>query len=152
SEYVKLPQVHTNETSSEWMKWIWKRLTYFRENNLLPNETICFSCNQLVYTGKQTKNIKNYNHIGIERHWASHCMGNSYCGYALHRYKLWESNTIKKIQHAKEVGKKIRAINIISQKWLEYFYRPEGICATELVQHYKFLWSIREEMRQINNI
>ncbi|CAG8811101.1 26617_t:CDS:1, partial [Gigaspora margarita] len=100
-----MPQVRTNETSSEWMKRIWECLTYFRENNLLSNESkkylearkliqllnsgsyapeigiaICFSCNQLVYTGKRTKNIGNYNHIGMERHWASHCMGNSYCG------------------------------------------------------------------------
>ncbi|CAG8849164.1 23879_t:CDS:2, partial [Gigaspora margarita] len=95
------------------------------------------------YTGKRTKNIENYNHIGMERHWASYCTGNSYCG---------EFNTVKKIQRAREVGKKIQAINIISQKWLEYFYRPEGICVTELAHHYKLLWSIREEMCQINNI
>ncbi|CAG8856567.1 1779_t:CDS:1, partial [Gigaspora margarita] len=38
SEYVEMPQVHTNETPSEWMKWIWECLTYFRENDLLPIE------------------------------------------------------------------------------------------------------------------
>ncbi|CAG8843145.1 16216_t:CDS:2, partial [Gigaspora margarita] len=39
SEYVEMPQVCTNEISSEWMKQIWERLMYFRENNLLPNES-----------------------------------------------------------------------------------------------------------------
>ncbi|CAG8854988.1 18407_t:CDS:1, partial [Gigaspora margarita] len=39
SEYVKMPQVRTNETPSEWMKRIWERLTYFRENDLLPIES-----------------------------------------------------------------------------------------------------------------
>ncbi|CAG8855557.1 7591_t:CDS:1, partial [Gigaspora margarita] len=75
SEYVKMPQVHANETPSKWMKRIWLRLQYFRKNDLLPIESkkylkarrlirllnggsyaseiriaICFSCNQLVYT------------------------------------------------------------------------------------------------------
>ncbi|CAG8837219.1 40684_t:CDS:1, partial [Gigaspora margarita] len=39
SEYVKMSQVRTNETPSEWMKRIWKRLTYFRENDLLSIES-----------------------------------------------------------------------------------------------------------------
>ncbi|CAG8849124.1 437_t:CDS:1, partial [Gigaspora margarita] len=38
SEYVEMLQVHTNETPSERMKWIWECLIYFRENNLLPIE------------------------------------------------------------------------------------------------------------------
>ena len=123
------------------MNRIWERLTYFRENNRLPSQSkkylearkeirywsevngfwksyspeigiaICFSCDQLVYTGLRTKNIGNYNHIGMEKHWATHCTGNSFCDvnyddyllkiekksiseydydteYALHRYKL----------------------------------------------------------------
>ena len=65
---------------------------------------------------------------------------------------MWESNAIKKIQRAREVGRKIRAVNIIAQKWLEYMYRPDGLTATELAQHYQLLWVVREEMRQINNI
>ena len=78
-----MSQVHTNETPSEWMKQIWHHLQYFRENNLLPSYSkkylearkiirywseinrfyqsyaseigiaICFSCNQLVYTGPE---------------------------------------------------------------------------------------------------
>ena len=166
-EYLEIGIVSSNETPTEWMNRIWTRLQYFRENDLLPTNSkkylearklitywsevngfyksyapkidiaICFSCNRLVYTGKRTKNIGNYNHIGMERHWASHCTGNTYCGvnydeyllkieqksisgydfdneYALHRYELWEQNAIKKIQRAREVAKKIRAINIIS--------------------------------------
>lgn len=77
-----MPQIHDNETPSEWMIRIWEHLIYFRENNLFPSESkkylearklirywsevngfyisyapeigiaICFSCNQLVYIGK----------------------------------------------------------------------------------------------------
>ncbi|CAG8855821.1 3706_t:CDS:1, partial [Gigaspora margarita] len=179
SEYVEMLQVRTNETPTEWMNRIWSRLQYFRENDLLPTNckkylearklitywsevngfyksyapeigiAICFSCNQLVYTGKRTKNIENYNHIGMERHWASHCTGNTFCGvsyyeyllkieqkaiygyhydneYALQRYGIWMQNAIKKIERAREVGRKIRACTIIQRRWLEIFYKPEG--------------------------
>jgi hypothetical protein len=68
--------------------------------------------------------------------------------YALHRYGLWLQNAIKKIERAREIGKKIQAVNVIQQKWLEYFYRPDGLCATELAKHYQLLWVVREEMRQ----
>ncbi|CAG8641489.1 645_t:CDS:1 [Paraglomus occultum] len=141
-EYIEMPQVCTNKTPSEWMKRIWARLTYFRENDLLPNQSkkylearklirfpnggsyapeigiaICFSCDRLVYTGQRKKNIGNYNHIGMERHWKFACAGNKYCGvnyekyseikqksnfkrnydeeYALHRYELWEWNAMQ---------------------------------------------------------
>ncbi|RHZ76783.1 hypothetical protein Glove_193g26 [Diversispora epigaea] len=42
------------------------------------------------------------------------------------------SNAVRRVKRAREVAKKIRAINIISQKWLEYMYRPDGLCAPEL--------------------
>ena len=162
-EYVKMSQIQDNETPSEWMNRIWPRLRYFRENDLLPTQSkkyleakklielwnkyrgnydsyapeigiaICFSCNQLVYTSQRTKNIGNYNYIGMERHWASHCSGNSFCSvsyneylkikkkseqsfddkYALHRYGLWEQNAIRRIKCAREAGKKIRAVKVI---------------------------------------
>ena len=81
-ELLKMPQVRDNETPSEWMDRIWPRLQYFRENDFLPTNSkkylkarklitywsevnefyksyapeigisICFSCNQLVYTRK----------------------------------------------------------------------------------------------------
>ncbi|RHZ78131.1 hypothetical protein Glove_167g36 [Diversispora epigaea] len=202
-EYVKMPQILKGETPSEWMKRIWERLTYFRKNDLLLTQSkkylearklielwnkyrgnydsyapeigiaICFSCDRLVYTGEQTKNIGNYNHIGMERHWASHCTGNTFCGvnydeylkikqksnsmynfdneYALHRYRLWMQNAIKKVERAREVGKKIRAYTIIQRKFIEWYYRPSGLCAIQLAEHYKLLWKIREEMHKINN-
>src|SRR6185312_5297499 len=108
-----MPQVRIGETPGEWKERIWERLMYFRENGLLPSQSkkylearklirfpdgssyapeigiaICFSCDQLVYTGKRTKNIGNYNHIGMEKHWASHCMGNAYCGVKYNEYLL----------------------------------------------------------------
>ena len=45
-------------------------------------------------------------------------------------------NTIRKVKRAREIGKKIRAVNIIAQKWLEYMYHPDGMTAEELAQHY----------------
>ena len=204
-EYCKMPQIRDNETPSEWMNRIWPRLQYFRENDLLPYNSkkylearklitywsevngfyksyapeigiaICFSCNQLVYTGKRTKNTGNYNHIGMERHWASHCTGNSFCGvnydeyllkieqksisgyiydneYALHHYELWMQNAVRRIKRAREIGRKIQACRIIQRKWLEIFFRPEGMCATELALHYQLLWAVQEEMRQVSNV
>ncbi|RIB12898.1 hypothetical protein C2G38_2199396 [Gigaspora rosea] len=168
-EYCNMLQIRNNETPSEWMKRIWLRLQYFRKNNLLSIESkkylkarrlirlpnsglyapeigiaICFSCNQLVYTGQRKKNIGNYNHIGMERHWKFSCTGNKYCGvsyneyllkvkkksisgydynnkHALYRYVLWMQNAIKKIECAREIGKKIQAVNVIQQKWLEQY-------------------------------
>ena len=179
------------------------RLQYFRENNLLPNKryfearkeillwngirrcydsyapeigiAICFSCNKLIYVGQRTKNIGNYNHIGIEKHWATHCTGNSFCNvsydeylqrveqkaisgynynneYALHRYGLWMQNAIRKIEHARAVGRKIRACTIIQRKVVEWIYRPEGLTAQELALHYACLQNIRTEMRQVSNV
>jgi hypothetical protein len=200
-ELLDMPQVRINETPSEWMNRIWPRLQYFRKNNLLPNKryfearklvswyeangsyksyapeigiAICFSCNQLVYIEQRTKNIGNYNHIGIERHWATHCIGNSFCDinyedylefvkeskirfnydhmYSLYRYELWMGNIIKKVKRAREICKKIRACTIIQRKFIKYYYRPSGMCATQLALHYKLLWAVREEMRQINNV
>ncbi|RHZ51162.1 hypothetical protein Glove_482g15 [Diversispora epigaea] len=110
-EYVHMGNVHDNETSSEWMDRIWPRLQYFRKNDLLPTESkkylearklvlvptlgtyapviglvICFSCDQLIYTGERTANIGNYNHIGMERHWKFSCSGNKYCGVNYDEY------------------------------------------------------------------
>ncbi|RHZ89956.1 hypothetical protein Glove_9g70 [Diversispora epigaea] len=64
----------------------------------------------------------------------------------------WKQNAVRRVKRAREAGKKIRAVNIISQKWLEYMYKPDGLCTTELAQHYQLLWAVREEMRQINNV
>ena len=39
AEYCWMPQVRTNETPGEWKERIWTRLTYFRENDLLPDQS-----------------------------------------------------------------------------------------------------------------
>ncbi|CAG8850176.1 15345_t:CDS:2, partial [Racocetra persica] len=79
----------------------------------------------------------------------TNCIGNAYCDIsykdymelknrsevsnsyfekeAIHHYELWMQNTIRRVKRAKEIGEKIRA-------------------------HYKLLWEIREESRQINNL
>ncbi|RHZ58324.1 hypothetical protein Glove_374g33 [Diversispora epigaea] len=121
-----------------------------------------------------TANIGNYNHIGMEKHWKFSCSDNKYCGvnhdeylkikkksnsaynfddmYALHRYKLWMQNAIRKIERAKEVGKKIQACITIERKVVEWIYHPDGLTATELALHYASLQNIRAEIRQINNV
>ncbi|RIB16556.1 hypothetical protein C2G38_2189573 [Gigaspora rosea] len=163
-EYCNMSQIHDNETPSEWMKRIWERLIYFRENNLFPSKSnkylearrlillpnsgsyapeiriaICFSCDHYNEYLLKVKKI--------------YISGYDYDNeYALHQYGLWMQNAIKKIERAREIGRKIQAVNVIQQKWLEYFYRPDGLCATELAQYYQLLWVVREEMRQVNNI
>ncbi|CAG8841925.1 19918_t:CDS:2, partial [Gigaspora margarita] len=110
----------------------------------------------------------------MERHWKFLCTGNKYCGinyeeylqkiekkfilgydydneYALHRYGLWMQNAFKKIKRAREIGKKIQAVKVIQQKWLEYFYIPDSMYTMELAQHYQLLWAVREKMRQIRH-
>ncbi|RHZ77316.1 hypothetical protein Glove_181g41 [Diversispora epigaea] len=176
----------SNCTDAEWDE-------YVRMGNVCDNETpstyapaiglaICFSCDQLIYTGERTANIGNYNHIGMERHWKFSCSGNKYCGvnydeylkikqksnsaysrasvstlnfddmYALHRYKSWMQNAIRKIERAREVDRKIQACITIQRKFIKWYYRPSDLCASLLAEHYKLLWAVREEIRQINNV
>ncbi|CAG8750086.1 21986_t:CDS:2 [Racocetra persica] len=168
-EDCKMPQVRDNETPSEWMDRIWPRLQYFRKNDLLPTESKKYleARKLLIYTGERTANIGNYNHIGMERHWKFSCSGNKYCGVNYDEYlKIKQKSNSAysrasvstlnfndiKIERAREIGKKIRAAKVIQQKWLELFYRPEGMCAIQLAQHYQLLWAVREEMCQINNV
>ncbi|CAG8842229.1 12188_t:CDS:2, partial [Gigaspora margarita] len=47
---------------------------------------ICFSYNKLIYVGQRTKNIGYYNHIGIEKHWATYCTRNSFCNVSYDEY------------------------------------------------------------------
>ncbi|CAH1769219.1 10293_t:CDS:1 [Entrophospora sp. SA101] len=201
TEYCQMPQVRTNETPGEWKERIWTRLQYFRDYDLLPTGggekylearrltqvpsgnlyaptigmAICFSCDQLVYIGEMTKNMgNNYNHIGMEKHWATHCTGNKYCGvsyeeyqkitqkpksackfddsYALRRYELWMINAIRRVGRARCIGKKIKACIKIQRKVVEWIYRPDGLTATELALHYARLQNIRAEMRQLSNL
>nr|CAG8592301.1 14324_t:CDS:2 [Entrophospora candida] len=200
TEYCWMPQVRTDETPGDWKSRIWARLMYFRKNDLFPGESknyleariskilsdgssyaptigiaICFSCNQLVYTGPRTSNIGNYDHVGMEKHWKFSCSGNEFCNvnyeeytkikqkpksapynfednYAFHRYGLWMENATRRLKCAREVGRKIRAINIIKEKWIEYMYHPDGLTAKELAEHYKLLQSVREEMRQYSDL
>ncbi|CAG8733676.1 490_t:CDS:2 [Cetraspora pellucida] len=184
-EHCNMPQVRTNETPSEENDLLpieSKKYLEARRLIRLPNSSsyapeigiaICFSCDQLVYTGQRKKNIGNYNHLGMERHWKFLCTGNKYCGvnyeeylkikqesnsgydydskYALHRYGLWMQNAIKKAERAREIGKKIQACITIQRKWIEFMYRPDGMMAKQLAKHYQLLWAVREEMHQINN-
>ena len=48
-------------------------------------------------------------------------------------------NTIRKVKRAREIGKKIRACTIIQRKFIEYMYKPNGMMAEELAQHYQLL-------------
>ena len=187
AEYCNMAQVRTNETPAEWKERIWGRLTYFREKSLLPNKrylqarklilladgtsyaptieiVICFSCDELVYTGKYM-----YVEAYMKKHWKTLCIGNKYCElkyedylkitqkpkfdrtfddtYALRYYELWMSNAISKLKRAREVGKKMRACALIQHKWIEFMYRPNGLMVKQLAEHYKLLWTIHEDIR-----
>ncbi|RHZ54533.1 hypothetical protein Glove_426g7 [Diversispora epigaea] len=166
-EYCEMSQVRDSETPTD------KKYLEARKLTLVPTLgtyapaielAICFSCDQLIYTGDRTANIDNYNHIGMERHWKFSCSDNKYCGVNLdeylkikqkpnsaynfddiihtYRYELWMQNVIRKIERAREAGKKIRAAKVIQQKWIKYMYKPDGLCASELAIHFKLLWSI----------
>ncbi|CAG8620655.1 9099_t:CDS:2, partial [Ambispora gerdemannii] len=90
------------------------------ENDLLPDQSKRYL---------EARKLIRFPDGRMEKHWASHCMGNAYCGvkyneyllkieqksisrydfdneYALHRYELWKQNAIKKIKHARETAKK----------------------------------------------
>ncbi|RHZ80461.1 hypothetical protein Glove_135g81 [Diversispora epigaea] len=137
------------------------------------NIAICYSCDQLVYSNIGCKyGICHF----MDKHWSTNCTGNAYCDIsfrdyiefknklksgltnsfdekqAIRRYELWMQNAIRRVKRAREIDRKIRAVKVIQEKWLEYFYRPDGLCASELALHYQLLWTVREEMRQINNV
>jgi len=154
-------------------KWylIARKLKYLYEGQfsypIEVNIAICYSCNKLVYS-----KIGCDSYYFMDNHWSTNCTRNTYCNIsykdyielknrseltisiyekkAIYRYELWISNAIKKIKRAREVCKKIKAVNIISKKWLEYMYRPGSITAMKLANHFKLLQSIREEMHNIN--
>ncbi|CAG8852794.1 31380_t:CDS:2, partial [Gigaspora margarita] len=90
-EYCNMSQIRDNETPSD------KKYLEARRLIRLPNSSsytpeiriaICFSCNQLVYTRQRKKNIENYNHIGMERHWKFSYTGNKYCSVSYDEYLL----------------------------------------------------------------
>ena len=136
------------------------------------NIAICYSCDQFVYVDKRV-GYELYHNYKMEEHWRTNCTGNRHCDIsfkeymelkqkpeaerdiftrlAIHRYELRIENLINKVKHIRETAKKIRAVNIIAQKWLEYIYHPDGMTAEELALHYQLLWAVREEMQQVNN-
>ncbi|RHZ76057.1 hypothetical protein Glove_207g17 [Diversispora epigaea] len=147
---------------------------YFRENNLLPTESkkylearklvlvptlgtyapaiglaICFSCDQLIFNGDQTAKMSGCNYIGMQKSNSAYTFDDK---MHMYQYGLWMQNAIRKIERAREISRKIRAAKVIQQKWIEYMYRPDGLCASKLAIHFKLLWSIREEIRQVNNV
>ncbi|RHZ66444.1 hypothetical protein Glove_307g54 [Diversispora epigaea] len=151
------------------MKYLWEGDL---DHAVGVNITICYSCNKLVYSNIRCKyGICHF----MDKHWSTNCTGNAYCDIsfrdyiefknklksglinsfdekqAIRRYELWMQNAIRRVKRAREIGRKIRAVKVIQEKWLEYFYRPDGLCASELALHYQLLWTVRKEMRQINN-
>jgi len=72
--------------------------------------------------------------------------------YALHRYELWMHNAIRKIECARDVGRKIQACIIIQRKVVEWIYRPDGLTAQELALYYTCLQNVRAEMHQDSNL
>ena len=51
---------------------------------------------------------------------------------ALHYYKLWISNAIRRLKRARKIGKKIQAYIKIQRKFVEWVYRHDGFNARKL--------------------
>ncbi|RHZ84710.1 hypothetical protein Glove_78g203 [Diversispora epigaea] len=170
-DYCQLPGIHSRLAGSMKRYIIANKMKYLWEGDLGHavgvNIAICYSCNKLVYSNIECKyGICHF----MDKHWSTNCIGNAYYDIsfrdyiefknklksglinsfdekqAIRRYELWTQNAIRRVKRAREIGRKIRAINIIAQKWLEYMYRPDGLCASELALHYQLLWAVREEM------
>ncbi|CAG8838190.1 23068_t:CDS:2, partial [Gigaspora margarita] len=111
-EYCKMPQIEA------------RKLIQFPNSTLYASKigiAICFSCDQLVYIGKRTKNIENnYYSLNYEEYLKTESVHKYEEIYALHHYKLWMKNVIKKLIHAKEVAKRIQACIIIQRKVVEW--------------------------------
>ncbi|CAH1766573.1 2779_t:CDS:2, partial [Entrophospora sp. SA101] len=163
----QLPVIRKGETPSDWMKRIWDQLTNYKNNNRLTYDKKRYLiARKMEYLCGYECGFRHF----MDKHWSTNCTGNAYCDIsykdyielksrsetsnsyfekeAIRRYELWMQNAIRRVKHAREIGRKIRAVNVIQQKWLEYFYRPDGLCASELTLHYQLLWAVREEMRQ----
>jgi hypothetical protein len=117
------------------------------------NIAICYSCNQFVYVDKRIE-YKLYNNYKMKKHRYTNCTGNRHCNIcfkeymelkqksevecdiytrlAIYQYELQIENLINRVKHIRETAKKIQAYTTIQIKWLEYFYRLKGMCATEL--------------------
>ncbi|CAG8802002.1 36457_t:CDS:2, partial [Racocetra persica] len=127
-EYCKMPQVRENETPGEWKERIWDRLQYFREHSLLPTQSKKYlEASELISFPNNTPYARNYNYIGMERHWKFSYIGNKYCGvnhdeYLKIKQKPKYNFDDKKIERARDVGRKIQAYIIIQQKVVEWIY------------------------------
>ncbi|RHZ68206.1 hypothetical protein Glove_296g70 [Diversispora epigaea] len=54
-------------------------------------------------------------------------------------YELWMQNAVRRVKHVKKVEKKTQTCITIQRKWIEYMYRPDGLCASKLAIHFKLL-------------
>src|SRR6202007_2324425 len=77
---------HLPDSGKKYLKgkkiiYFWDNSTDFIENGI----TICLSCDQLVYIGKNI-NTGNYYHSSIEKHWHNSCSENKFCGLDYSKY------------------------------------------------------------------
>ncbi|RHZ77914.1 hypothetical protein Glove_168g302 [Diversispora epigaea] len=153
----QFPVIRKGETLSDWMKRIWDQLMNYRKNN-------CLFVSHKRYMLRSARIGCKYGicHF-MDKHWSTNCTGNAYCDISfrdyiefknklksgltnsfdekqvIRRYELWMQNAIRRVKRVREIGRKIRAVKVIQEKWLEYFYRPDGLCASELALHYQLL-------------
>ncbi|CAG8472230.1 2339_t:CDS:2 [Cetraspora pellucida] len=132
----QFPAMLDGETPSEWKKRIWDQLMHYRNNNCLGGNK---NCDQFVYVDKRVgyNSCLNYK---MGEHWHTNCTRNKYGDISFKEYM--ELKQKPEVENDIFQAKKIRAVNIIAKKWLEYMYQPDGLCASELAQHYQLLWAI----------
>nr|CAG8626686.1 656_t:CDS:2 [Entrophospora candida] len=157
----QFPVICDGETPSDWKKRIWGQLMNYRNNNRLidsmkwyivarkmeymegfsygiaieVNIAICYSCDQFVYVDKRV-GYEFYHKYKMEEHWRTNCIGNKHCDISFKEYM--------------ELKQKPEAERDIFTRLA--IHRPDGLCASQLAEHYKLLWAVREEMRQVNNV
>ncbi|CAG8733597.1 12748_t:CDS:1, partial [Dentiscutata heterogama] len=76
-------------------------------------------------TGNAYCDISYKDYIELKSRFEANLSNSYFEKEAIHRYELWMQNAVRRVKCAREVGRKIQAVKVIQQKWLEYFYRPE---------------------------
>ncbi|RHZ66977.1 hypothetical protein Glove_303g113 [Diversispora epigaea] len=136
NEYIKMLQVCTNKTpKNDLLPYNSKK--YFEARKLIYVSgfhtsytpaigiAICFSCDQLVYTGQRTKNIGNYNHIGMERHWSSLCTDNQYCNVNYDEYLKIKQKSIS--EHNFNFSRYCTSCKAITQRAMKFNKTYSGL-------------------------
>ncbi|CAG8527891.1 13884_t:CDS:2, partial [Acaulospora morrowiae] len=154
---ANMMQVITVDLPKGYVTRIHRRKFYEVPGRLNKNQSLGLIIMEVLFVKsviKQALNLINESEVDFE-----HFLNNYYENdgfqtppqniYKDFYYELWVAkNAIKRLKRAREVGKKMRPCILIQHKWIEFMHHPNGLIVKQLAEHYKLLWTIREEMRQ----